>query len=82
MSLHCSRCHKEVTEPMGQHLPKCPGPDKEKVTDKTIFLSPVEVNTVRTALGLLNSMILSGEQHSNLSQAEFKKAMEIMEGQK
>jgi hypothetical protein len=70
MSLHCSRCHKEVTEPMGQHLPKCPGPDKEKAIDKTIFLSPVEVNTVRMTLGLLNSMVLSGEQHSNLSHGE------------
>jgi len=65
---------------MKDHLPKCTGPDKEKVTDKTIFLSPDEVKGIREALGLLNSMVTGGERHSPVSEAMVKKALESLEG--
>lgn len=81
MSLCCARCHKEVQEPMEDHRAKCLGPAKEKVVEKTIFLTPEEVNVVSMALGLLNSMILSGEHHSNTSRTAFRKAIDILSGE-
>ena len=45
-----------------------------------VALTPHEHNCIRQALALMNSMILSGEQHSPTSKEKFNAAMEILWG--
>lgn len=49
-------------------------------SDGLAALTPHEHNSIRQALSLMNSMILSGEQHTPTSKEKFNVAMEILWG--
>ncbi len=40
-----------------------------------------ELNKLRETIGLLNSMILSGEKHTPTSEKRFKEAVDILKGE-
>jgi hypothetical protein len=68
-------CKPDIFDATYEAMPdNCPAHD----TQESQFLSADDICALRTALGLLNSMVLSGEQHSDTSVNVLQKATKIL----